>query len=98
MSEKDFLREYLRYVTGNGLAALYALDNLANSENKIVVCDDFLDKPLPLIAFDDGSFRVIRKSGLLQYRFMFGGKQYPVYGHSKEECYIKRAIFIKKLV
>lgn len=98
MSEKDFLREYIRYVTGNGLAALYALDNLANSENKIVVCDDFLDKTTPLITFDDGSFRVIRKSGLLQYRFMHNKKQCQVYGYSKEECYIKRAIFVKERV
>ena len=98
MSEKDFLREYIRYVTGNGLAALYALDNLKNNEDKIIVSDNTFNDTPPIIIYNDGSFRVIRKSGLLQYRFMHNKKQCQVYGYSKEECYIKRAIFVKERV
>lgn len=47
------------------------------------------EQKMPL-RYDDGSFRVIRKSGLLQYRFIYNGKQVGVYGYTKQECWEKR--------
>lgn len=56
--------------------------SINNEENEIVHKPKFI--------YDDGSFRVFRKSGLLQYRFMYNGKQAQVYGSTKEECWEKR--------
>ena len=49
----------------------------------------------PIIQYSDGTFRTVRKSGLLQYRFMVNGRQESVYGVTKEDCWQKRYKFAK---
>jgi integrase len=43
--------------------------------------------------FADGSFR--KRGNLLEYRFMSNGKQIPVYGKTKNDCYAEREKYLK---
>lgn len=79
---KDFGCDLGSYTSDNDVVA-------SNNLNEPTLASKGGEEEVSL-CFTDGSFRVVRKSGLLQYRFMHKGKQESVYGKTKEECYQKR--------